>query len=333
MIGNSIMRKVVYFVAFVSIFFTIAAISGCSSSSSTEPTVDVTPPPVPTGLTIDTIGNGAVELVWNPVSAGDLKGYDVYWCAGAAIDTLSANVMFVTTPTATVTILDYVTMYSFAVASVDKSGNESALSSPQSGKPLNTTDPSPPTGLDLVAENIDFPKITLFWLENNEPDLAYYNVYRATDTISVNDSLAFHALVTQNTFIDADVEVGVTYYYQITAVDKELWESRRSATVTDMVLDQVTLISPANFGYVSTPPVFSWEPVPGASKYTIFVYSSRLGGEIWSIDVPKTLTQVTYSGKTALLNGNTYWWRVGTVSLKEINSVSPTHMFTIQAPH
>jgi hypothetical protein len=216
------------------------------------------------------------------------------------------------------------------VTALDQSGNESAFSSQQRGIPSNNTSPSPPSGVDLVGENIDYPKITVFWTANTEPDLANYRVYRALTPGGLADSTSYIASVSKENYSDIKVEIGVAYYYRITAVDKGGWESVPSSVVSDYVLPKALLISPVNFGYVGTVPIFTWTSVPGAKKYNIVVTTSRIGGEILNVEVDSSLTRLAYNGKTRLISGNTYYWRVGAISRSEINSVSDIGSFVVQ---
>jgi len=305
-------------------------VSGCGSSTGNTK-VDLTPPPVPTDLLIRQIGNGSVTLEWAPVSDPGLRGYHVYWQGGATVDTLKANRRFTAANTLTISDLDYETTYSFAVSSIDQSNNESALSVSRSGTPYNTTPPLPPEGVDLVAENIDFPRITLYWIENTEPDIARYDIYRALSVSGLSDSTNRVAKVTQNNFIDTGVQVGTIYYYRVKAVDKGGRESPPSAFVSDAVLQKVTLLSPINFTYVGLNPILTWEAVAGARKYNVVITTSRIGGEIWNVEVDGATTKIAYSGNTKLISGNTYWWKVGAISNREINSVSDTGSFVVQS--
>ena len=311
------------------VLVSIMIFSGCDSSPS-KPNIDVTPPAVPQGLTIDRIGNGAVELSWTAVRDEDLRGYSVYWRGGAPVDTLNANKLFTTSTTASLSGLDYNTIYNFAVTALDQGGNESAFSSQQRGIPSNITSPSPPSGVDLVGENIDYPKITVFWTANTEPDLANYRVYRALTPGGLADSTSYIATVSKENYSDIKVEIGVAYYYRITAVDKGGWESVPSSVVSDYVLPKVFLISPVNFGYVGGVPVLSWNSVPGAKKYNVVVTTSRIGGEILNVEVDSSITKLAYNGKMRLISGNTYYWRVGAISRSEINSVSDIGSFVVQ---
>ncbi len=293
-----------------------------------EITADITPPPVPTGLYITDSENGAISLKWTPVQAEDLAGYYIYWRGGIEADTLSANRKFIEDITDSIAGLDYDIFYYFAVTAIDKSGNESALSVQVSGRPQNTTPPAPPEGLNIAAVNSEISKINVFWWQNTEPDISHYNVYRAKSPADLADS--FLTSVTQENYIDVNVEVGVEYYYRITAVDKGGLESIPSFIVNDKVLPPVVLVSPVNYQYVDDHPTFIWEPVEGATKYKLFLKTSRIGGDIWIVELNKDTVQVPYSGDTNLISGNTYYWQVGSVSKTEINSESKVGTFVVK---
>lgn len=303
---------------------------GCSSSTDSGK-IDRTPPAVPYNLEIVNIGNGAVSLSWAPVKDTDLKGYNVYWLGWAQVDTLNSNRKSFDTANAIISNLDYETMYYFGVSSVDKSGNESAISVQITGKPQNTTSPLPPSNTEAFAENIDFPTIHVFWAQNNEPDLDHYEVFRG---LSPNgdggDSLSLVASVTEENYTDAAVEVGVKYYYKVTAVDKGGWSSPYSSIVSDEALPPVKIISPKNYEYTDKNPVFKWNPVEGATSYNLILTTSRIGGEIWNVTLDSSKNLAVYSGKTKLINGNTYYWKLGAISKSEINSISQVGTFVIQ---
>jgi hypothetical protein len=68
---------------------------------------------------------------------------------------------------------------------------------------------------------------TLNWVASTSPNIAGYNVYRATVATGpytrVNTSL-----VTPTTYLDPSVQAGVVYYYVVTAVDANSNESGHS---------------------------------------------------------------------------------------------------------
>jgi fibronectin type 3 domain-containing protein len=313
----------------------ISLLSGCSSSTG-DSGEDITPPAVPSGLKITEIGNGAASLSWNPVSDSGLKEYIVYWIAGEDIDTLRADRDSTTNNYITIVDLDYDRIYSFSVSSLDKSGNESALSALESGMPSKTTFPDPPSGLDIVAVNIDSSLITVYWDKNEEPDFEYYKLFRALSAVELEDSTSFVTTLTDEIYYDVDVDVGITYYYRLTAVDKGDWESAPSEPVYDLVLPAVTLLSPVNRESTGTTPTFQWESVEGAVQYKLFVLTDYIGGEIWNTEVEANKNEwektvnINYNGNTKLKAGETYYWVVGAISKKEINSKSNIEAFRVQ---
>lgn len=88
----------------------------------------------------------------------------------------------------------------------------------------DVTPPSAPAGLTAAAGN---GTVVLDWNDNGETDLAGYNVYRSIIAGS-NYTLAA-SLLSSSEFIDNDVVNGITYYYVVTALDKQLNESAISS--------------------------------------------------------------------------------------------------------
>lgn len=106
-------------------------------------------------------------------------------------------------------------------------GNALAFPTLTPGAPFDivfdTTPPDAPTGLTAIGAN---SSVTLDWDDNSEPDLAGYNVYRATtpgDYAQVNTSL-----VTTSDYYDTGLTNGIEYYYAIRAVDTSSNESLNS---------------------------------------------------------------------------------------------------------
>ncbi len=310
------------------IILAILLFASCSSSTSNKED-DITAPAVPSNLEITEIGNGSVTLTWKKVSDESLKGYYVYWLGGGDVDRLNANKEFVNTNSITIENLDYETEYFFAVSSIDTSENESALSVQTSGSPYNTLRPDQPTGLDIIAQNIDFPKITVYWGENSDPDIAAYKLYRSETLAGLSSEEAYLITLVQLNYVDIEVEVGKEYFYRITAVDKGGLESIPSDTVSDYVLSKVTLIAPLSYEYTSSTPTFSWNAVTGAQEYNLVLTESMIGGEIWNVKIQSPDTNIVYNG-TKLKSGNTYYWKLGAISKDEINSISDVGTFVVK---
>ncbi len=79
--------------------------------------------------------------------------------------------------------------------------------------------PSVPRGLYSVTHD---GCVELGWYDNGEPDLAYYRVYYSNTAQGPYELIATTA---ENQYFDYDVVNGRTYYYAVSAVDDESYES------------------------------------------------------------------------------------------------------------
>jgi fibronectin type 3 domain-containing protein len=115
----------------------------------------------------------------------------------------------------------------------------------------DATAPSAPTGLAAIGKA---GKVSLNWNDNNEFDLAGYNVYRST-TLGSGYAKLNTSLLSSSDYSDTTVVGGTTYYYVITAVDTSWNESGSSneASATPIVLTQTVYnfvgINAANTNY------------------------------------------------------------------------------------
>ncbi|MBN2392052.1 MAG: hypothetical protein JXR84_15090, partial [Anaerolineae bacterium] len=97
------------------------------------PAADTTPPPVPLNLQVVHWGTDHITVQWDPVSADDLAGYDLYrYAEGEAQASFLARVM---EPTTIYTDTDVVvnTTYTYTVQAFDMALNKSDFSNPASG--------------------------------------------------------------------------------------------------------------------------------------------------------------------------------------------------------
>lgn len=88
--------------------------------------------------------------------------------------------------------------------------------------------PDAPTGLSAVTGT--GRAISLSWTANTDADLAGYRIYRNTTNNFATASQV--AELTATRFVDVNVEIGTTYYYWVTAIDRTGNESLPSASVT-----------------------------------------------------------------------------------------------------
>jgi pectate lyase len=92
----------------------------------------------------------------------------------------------------------------------------------------DTTPPVPPTGLATTA---GYVIVSLDWNDNNEPDLAGYNVYRSTTSGGPYTGPLNGSLLNDPNYDDEIVTHDTTYYYVVTAVDTNSNESGYSNEV------------------------------------------------------------------------------------------------------
>ena len=91
----------------------------------------------------------------------------------------------------------------------------------------DTTPPAAPADLTATADDTS---ISLDWADNGEQDLASYTVYRSTTSGSGYVRIASD--LTTSAYTDATVSDGVTYNYNVNAVDTAANESAYSAEVS-----------------------------------------------------------------------------------------------------
>ena len=85
-----------------------------------------------------------------------------------------------------------------------------------------STKPLPPI-IQNVRATHDLPKkIDLTWDVSSKPDISYYKIYRAPNSMLF---YSYHAKTKENKFEDLINQNGKSYYYKITAIDKDGLES------------------------------------------------------------------------------------------------------------
>jgi endonuclease I/fibronectin type 3 domain-containing protein len=100
----------------------------------------------------------------------------------------------------------------------------------------DTTPPASVSGLTAVANT---GSIDLDWFDNNEADLAGYDVYRSQTTGGAYTKINTSSLAL-SAYSDASVTEGITYYYVVTASDISSNESNNSLEVSATALGTST---------------------------------------------------------------------------------------------
>lgn len=124
-----------------------------------------------------------------------------------------------------------------AVASTGPPRIESDPSAPATAEFKDLLPPPPPTGLTALVET---NAVRLVWDAVDAPDLAGYRLYRTEGSgievlkVVGRIPLAVNPPLTQTNFTDSKVDHGISYFYEVTSVDKSGNESK--PVKTDWVL-------------------------------------------------------------------------------------------------
>src|SRR5207253_2086905 len=195
-----------------------------ASATPNAPPPPPTPPSAPTNL-VATGGNAQVGLTWQaPGSNGGspITNYKIYRGGAPSTETLLTTVGAVTSYTDT-TVTNGVTYY-YQLSAVNNVGERPKSNEASAPPPAPATPPGAPQGLVATAGDAT---VTLTWSapsSNGGSPITNYRIYRGT---SSNGETLKATIGNVLTYTDTTVTNGVTYYYQVTAVN-EAGEGPRS---------------------------------------------------------------------------------------------------------
>ena len=197
--------------------------------------VEVASPPE--GLTATARPEGII-LKWKAAAAAaHVIGYDIYRLEkGEELGQLAAPVNTSLVTDTTYTDTPSYGAHSYVVTAVTSSGPpriESNPSAPATAEFKDLVPPPTPAGLTALVET---NAIRLIWDAVQAPDLAGYRIYR-TEGAGLQElkvvgkvPLTTGAPVTDSHYIDTTINHGISYYYEVTSVDKSGNESKPAKT-------------------------------------------------------------------------------------------------------
>jgi uncharacterized protein len=184
-----------------------------------------------------------VILTWKDVSHEGVDGYCIY----RAVGNPDSMQRVTRRPLRAYSFVDEGlserTVYFYAIATMDKDGNEGALSPVALADVLDFGAPRPPQGITIRT---DTGVIELRWQANTEKDLLGYHVFKASkDTLREHFFQATKGPIHQPVFVDR-VPKGADYpfYYRLVAVDSTYSFSGFSPIVSGRLPDIVPPIAP-----------------------------------------------------------------------------------------
>lgn len=183
----------------------------------------------PTSLSAN-LTEEAVALRWlKPLTNVDnsqpanILGYNVYR-AGAPNDFSLLNTEIINDTEFLDKTFEFNKIYRYFVRTVSLGTNSEPIESSNSNTseilPKDIFAPMPPSAVTIAAAPNN---LSIFFAVNPEQDIAGYNIYRSTDPKLPKSEwlLLTPKSISTNTFQDQKIESGKTYYYFLTAVDKD----------------------------------------------------------------------------------------------------------------
>lgn len=193
------------------------------------------------------------------------------------------------------------------------------------------TPPAVPGGISLDENASIEDTIKIVWTENTEDDFSKYRVYRCVG----QDSLPLYALKTEteiNEYTDIGVDYGVTYFYRVSAMDRNDNESDKSAAFSAEAVNIYPPPVPTGFlvyGYNlpgEQPYIklrWATNPAPDLDYYNIFRGSSRAVQADTNSEYFLTRLEETSYKDTNIVVGKSYYYRITAVD-KGVLSSAPT---------
>jgi hypothetical protein len=179
--------------------------------------VPVEPPAVPASFAAAAKPEG-VELTWQKPQSGTVIGYNIYRMpANQAFDELAVPVNAAPVTSTTFTDVPPYGTFDYRVTAVAAAGPpriESEVSAAANAQFKDLLPPPPPTGLTALLET---KAVRLVWDPVDVPDLSGYFVFRNEGTARLQMT---PIIIPQSTFRDISIQPGVTYTYEVVAIDR-----------------------------------------------------------------------------------------------------------------
>ena len=298
--------------------YVVIAVSGETRSPFAESVpVPVTPNKKPAQVQGVNVAAGDTEVTvrWNVLPEADIAGYDVY--RQQVDDPEKVKTKATDTPTEALQFVDKNvvndTAYLYFVRAIDGSGLEGPFSQP-AGPVTPSTPPAKPAGLRASAgKNVVF----LMWTANNEANLKGYRVYRSDTVDGPQSRITPDQDLDKSIVVYSDTTVypGSTYYYFITAVNKNGVESPKSDPVS--ASPAVPPAAPANVQAVGAERsvTVTWSPVTTLADGTDLAAAevSFRGYRIYRTDFTSRVTTMVKDLRLSELGGVTRYVDTGVV--------------------
>ncbi len=299
-------------------YYVVQSVNSVGISTNSPQSLDTTPsaaissaaPATPT-VTIGSATHQSVTVNW--VSASSANFYTVYRSTlfdngGGASNVLGTIVLnnANSTTSFTDTAVTDGSIYRYFVTATTAAGT-SPNSVPAVAVPLPTPPASAPGSFSGLFNGAN---VGLNW--SAVPGAVGYIIRRGTNSAG---PFTYIQNIMETTFTDTGLNVGTTYYYQVSAVNAAGVSTNSSATIVPPPLAPISLSAFPGNAQVT----LSWTTVPGVSGYYLFSGTSS-GNET-------NVLLANYSGSTytntSLTNGTTYFYVVASTNSTGLSPNSP----------
>src|SRR2546421_200467 len=206
----------------VTYYYQVSAVNAAgegprSNEASATPTAPATPPGAPQGLSA-TAGDATVTLTWSPPSSNGgspITNYRIYRGTASGSETLITTIGNLLTYSDGA-VSNGVTYY-YQVSAVNNVG-EGPRSNEASATP-SAPPPTPPSAPTNLVATVGNAQVGLTWqapVSNGGSPITNYKIYRGT--ASGGETL-IATIGNQLSYSDGRLTNGVTYYYQVSAVN------------------------------------------------------------------------------------------------------------------
>lgn len=201
-----------------------------ASLATTPPTVNISAPAAPTGLSATAVSSSQVNLAWTGSSGANSYNVKRATTSGGPYSAIAQGI---TATSYSDTLGNAGTTYYYVVSAMNGSG-ESANSA-QASATTAAGVPAAPT--DVTAHSGSY-QVSLTWIASQSPGADSYNIKRATTSGGPYTTIATGVSApTSGTYVDHNTVVG-TYYYVISGVNA-YGESVNSAEVSGTIRNLV----------------------------------------------------------------------------------------------
>jgi fibronectin type 3 domain-containing protein len=276
--------------------------------------VDKTAPAQPGKFELKAEGD-KVTVTWELTNTKGVEGFNVYRSKGNDTTFVKVNKQLLPPSLRKYeeTVEETATNYNYAIASVDKAGNEN-----RNEQSIRVSDAKPPVVVRNLKAVADTGVIKLNWFPNPEKDLRGYLIYRMARTNTVGDTLQItKSPISTNSYNDTLPKIARNQFvYFVTAVDTNYNASGYSAPAMAILPDPEPPQTPTLKVIRKEAEALRLVWLPGLevdlAGYLVYRSTKETGPDsIWKplMDRPLSGKDTVYSDRT-IEAGKVYYYRV-----------------------